>query len=204
MLKISVPYGCSYNRVMDALESMGDRLEELRPRARYCFGQRITSDYIDVTLKPQYARPREVYVSADNVNDDSVSICIWHGADISSPNVENIITRMLKRIAKVKSHSLLMEAQCEMQRLGLSATVKISNGGKLLGFCEKSGRVIHLSSILMFYPAELRRALICHELTHLTVSGHGEDFHQLCGQYVGSDYPRIRKLLKTYRCPVLQ
>lgn len=108
--------------------------------------------------------------------------------DLSAPSLERTIGRTLMHVASLVAPQLLLEsARREAERLGLAGKVKswtIGRGKRRMGCCKASGE-ISLSAILMFFPPEMRRSTITHELAHLTHFDHSPAFHTLWQKYLG-------------------
>lgn len=202
-LRLTVPYGCTMQRIDEAIEAMRPRLAEMldRDRPEFTVGQCLAIDGTDIVIElRQDTRMRHgsrgsiagpdkyiVYVNCDDP------------ADLSPIN--RCILQTLVAIGKhAFSRVVLPEARAEAARLGLNATFKPGHGHRRLGVCTSDG-IIRLSTNLVYYPAELRRLVICHELAHLTHMDHSEAFHALLDTYVGGREAELNRALQAFRPP---
>jgi len=130
---------------------------------------------------------------------------IRYGADsdLSLPEMQNTIARMVKHVARIVAEDLLLgQGYAEAHRLGISireGSLSVSRGLKRLGTCRADGR-ISLSYILMFLSAEQRRSTILHEFAHLTHFNHSPAFYALWDSYLG--YPHSRISLASMNLPL--
>ncbi|MCL2150233.1 MAG: M48 family metallopeptidase [Dehalococcoidia bacterium] len=95
-----------------------------------------------------------------------------------------------------QARQVLTTRLCKLAcRLGICPTaVKVKHQVRRWGSCTASG-VINLNWQLIMAPAEVIDYVIVHELCHLRVHGHQQEFWQCIGQYM-PDYKKRRKWLR--------
>lgn len=99
--------------------------------------------------------------------------------------------------------NLLPFARQVCRELGLPVRdFDIGRGRRRLGCCYGDGRIT-LSRYLVFYPLEVQRHVICHELAHLSHMDHSPAFHDLCNRYDGGREKELVALMKKHRLPYL-
>jgi len=91
---------------------------------------------------------------------------------------------MLPKLQTLMSHDIdFLNIQIKSQRMK-----------SMLGNCNRVKRIIKLNSVLARYDMKYLEAILIHELIHLNVSGHQENFYRLLLKYV-PDYRRLRREL---------
>jgi hypothetical protein len=76
-------------------------------------------------------------------------------------------------------------------------TLKCQRMRSQLGSCIPSRRIIKLNSVLGEVDLRYCRAILIHELIHLQIGGHQNDFYQMMERYL-PNYRRLRKELMDY------
>lgn len=184
-LHVSVPCESSPSAIISALDRMAPRLLASRPAApRYLPGERIEMPGLTIEFAAQRSaamNPRSVraYPSLP-----LTIVEIGSALDMERPEDAQTVAKVLRNVAARFAPELLLPRAREIAaRIGVSpARWSISRGAKVLGTCT-SAREIRLSANLVFFPAELRDYVICHELAHLTEMNHSPRFHTLCNTY---------------------
>lgn len=126
----------------------------------------------------------------DNLNgDESAFFDTW-------------VQKVLNNYAVRNAEAILLPLARQVSgRLGVApASFSVSFGRSVLGRCDSRGN-IKLSRNLVFYPYELRVAVIAHELAHLTHLNHSAAFHALLDQYLDGNSRTLSKQLRQHRLP---
>lgn len=202
-LHLTVPYGCPRQRIDEAMEAMRPGLEKMldRNKPEFAVGQCLHIDGTDIVIELCHD-PRMRHGSAGRIAGRDKYIVYVNCDDPSdlSP-INRCIIQSLVAIGKhAFSRVVLPEAKAEAARLGLSAVFKPGHGHRRLGVCTSDG-IIRLSTNMVYYPAELRRLVICHELAHLTHMDHSKAFHALLDIYVGGREAELNRALHAFRPP---
>lgn len=202
-LSLTVPYGQNYAEALAFVQGASDFIESHRRPPLYSIGQRIETaellieikqtDRLSQTVRAVFPEPRHACVF---VADD---------VDIASAPAMKSIDSVLRRIAaRYAPEILLPQARAIADELAVHpASWSISRGARTLGLCS-ARKDIKLSSLLVFYPARLRRYVICHELAHLTHMDHSPAFHALCESYYGAPASAARAELKAAAPPLIR
>ena len=81
------------------------------------------------------------------------------------------------------------------KKMGVSPTgIKITTARKRFGSCSGKNSLC-FSCFLMNYPEEAIDLVVVHELCHIKVKNHGQNFYTLLSQYL-PDHKERKKLLK--------
>lgn len=203
-LEVSVPYGLPCNELFKALEKWKDRFptaEESRIEAFYHIGQRL--DFEDFSVAIEYSRTLTSGRVGVCRGIDCYVVSVSRDLDIADPEVARTITGMIERVAHFVAPGVLIPmARREAERVGKYPTGwVVGRGHRVLGTCNNRG-VISLSHCLLFVPEELRRYVICHELSHLSELNHSELFHRICDSYLGGREKELMKKFKDFKWPV--
>lgn len=203
ILKVTIPPRVTAEMFNKALNSMRESILSHKPNARYFDGQSI--DFEDFSIKIAYSNLIDHYTVYSNVvGTDTYAITIGAALDFSNPEVELLIIKHIKNIARFHAKNTLpIIAQDEFQRLGIANTpeIEISHGLQRLGFCTPSGRIA-ISYAVAFLPNELRRFVICHEAAHLREHNHSKAFHNIVNEYVGGREAELEAKLKSFVWPI--
>jgi len=203
MLSLTVPYGQPYREALAFLHGASEFIESHRNAPLYNIGQRIQAPEITIDIK----QSDTISQTIRTIFPAPMQACVYVASDVditSAPAIKSI-DGILRRIAfRFAPDILLPQAHDVSDRLDVRpAAWKISRGHCTLGLCSGKG-VIRLSSLLVFYPAELRRYVICHELAHLTHMNHSQAFHALCDQYYGGNSAKARADLRAIKPPLIR
>lgn len=200
MLCASAPWGIEYWRLEKFLNDYSARIAKMKPADPYHIGQTLAFPEFKVDIVSQAHLPQRMIM---NYADGAAVIGVGEGWDMSSPNTIRQITKAIYRVAQSVAPAILLPAaRAEAERIGKAPLAwMVSNGHRVLGHCNSQG-VIALSYALMFYPHELRRYVVCHELAHLTEMNHSARFHRLCDQYCEGREAELAAALKAYRLPL--
>lgn len=93
----------------------------------------------------------------------------------------------------------------EARRLGLADRItgtRVYRGRTTLGTCSAGGR-ISLNARTAFLSHDLRRAIVTHELTHLTHFDHSPAFYALWESYYGAAVRPLRRALREMKYPLM-
>ena len=110
-------------------------------------------------------------------------------ASFTQSQEQEWVQKMAARIRAKRSSQdidLAGRARALSDRLDLPAPTSIEWSARQnlrWGSCTPSGGAIRISTRLADMPDWVLDAVIVHELAHLVVPGHGEDFHELAGRY---------------------
>lgn len=199
-LHITVPPKVTAEEFTRVIDGWRPKLLSLRPQpqgARYYDGFSFeTFDWKFSIRAVEGFTPH--YVGWEKLHNDEKAeyiIKVSPTDDLSTPSMERTVAKVVKHIASELAPSLMLPlARAEADRLGLSSRVKswcVGRGQRRMGACKSTGH-ISLSLTLMFFPEEVRRATITHELAHLTHFDHSPAFHALWRAYFGKDPKRYR------------
>lgn len=202
MLKIIMPRGVTLNDFIKAFDSMRPQLRQLKPTSFYHNGQVFDFEDFRVTIqKSNMLNSNKISIDATNI--DHLKILVGMALDFDRGSVEKMIAKMLLRIAKAKSFSLVTRFHEEVERLGITnyAGFDISHGLQRLGYCTAK-KEIYISSAVTFLPPELQRMIICHELAHLREMNHSPRFHAILNEYMNGRAVALEQRLKNFAWPV--
>lgn len=131
-------------------------------------------------------------------------ILVSSDLDLTAPEVEKVVSRAMKMIAKHIAPVILLPRAREIAgKVGRQpASWSVSSGRRTLGHCDARGEIA-ISSMVAFLPQELRDYIICHELAHLSEMNHSAAFHRLCNSYCGGRERELVAALRAFRFPVL-
>lgn len=200
MLHATVPRGIEYSALQKFLAEFAPRIQQLRPVSPYYDGQVISFPEIEISISRQSHVPTKIIMSFHHgegfieVGDD------W---DIKASDTIRQITKLICRMAQSKAPDVLLPQAHQVAReIGKAPLAwKISNGHRVLGHCNMKGEIA-LSYALLFYPAHLRRYVICHELAHLTEMNHSPNFHKICDEYCDGQEAQLISELKKYKVEI--
>jgi hypothetical protein len=206
-LLMRAPLGMTVRALKSLLDSNRENIRRLPcPEAiSFHFGQIIDCFRCRVVIKAQNKMPGYIL---NHWEENTLFTQPHEMADLDDEAVKRTISSVISRaMEKQASMVLLPYAQEVANELGLKpAGFEVGRGMRKLGHCTAK-KVIQLSRNLMFYPEEIIRYIICHELAHLTHMNHSPQFHALCNQYCGGKEKELeRKLrkLRQFRLPILK
>lgn len=202
-LHLTVPAGADMKDTREAIEQMKPRLITRKPQtALYRFDDEMRFELLTVTIRGTegYGKRCTLHHPAPGhfeIRTDS-------RADLSDAETMKAVSSLMKSIARYLAPQTLLPRATEIAAaLDVRPSEwKISSGRKVLGRCS-SRRVIALSAVLVFAPAELRDYVICHELAHLSEMNHSARFHALCDRYCQGRAAELERKLKSFAFPVL-
>ena len=168
----------------------------------FSFGQVIECFQCHVVIEPQHTHPGYIL---NRWEGDTLRVCPHENASLDDEAVKHTIYKVISRAMEVKAVEVLLPYAREVAAgLGLSpAGFEVGRGMRKLGHCTTK-KVIQLSRNLMFYPEELIRYVICHELAHLTHMNHSPQFHALCDHYCNGHEKALERQLRQFRFPILK
>lgn len=215
-LHLSVPAGERYEDIMHALGQMTPRLLQRKSDAGEALlhtGMRLPIDGGRMLYIESSGRPG-CYYRKHMPDDNNIVIALDTDIDVSSPEVQRDLSRVILKVLKVWVYPLaILPAMQIASRLGLKVDDwAIGKGSKTLGRCkvERTGLLnrtvsrITLSSAITLMPAELREYIIYHELAHLTHMNHSPEFHALLDKYTGGRDAELDAKLKAFRWPIVR
>ena len=202
-LVVLTPIGVSRAETLRALNTMRPRLIARRPPAMFTPGQVLSLDG-GITYHFELSRlhPDKILI---HPSPDGGVVRIGSDIPLGTSATDAAISRLL-----LMSASNLAERHIIPRAQSLAATLKlkvrgwrITRGKRTLGTCSAS-RVISLSSLLIFLPADLRDYIIYHELAHLTEMNHSPRFHALCNAYCQGREAEFIGRLRTFSWPIIR
>jgi len=108
-----------------------------------------------------------------------------------------IVEKYYQSILLQKAKAIIQDMDFEIrQKFDLSnITLKAQKMKTQLGSCHVKKRIIKLNSILVRFSENYLRAILCHEIVHLKISGHQSNFYREL-EKLEPDYKQTRKNLK--------
>lgn len=204
LLCITIPPGTTQSLFDEALAELEPRLVAKRPKnSFYTPGwQYVTPEMtFEVTIgtRTGYYDGR-----VDRLNGRTTFMMPPELAPMGSSDFNDWIIKALKRYSKTYAERLLVPMATDMaSQLGLHPSkIGISYGERVLGRCNSRGEIL-LSRNLVFYPIDLRRMVIAHELAHLTHLNHSASFHRLLDSYLGGNLCELNRRFKAFKLPFL-
>lgn len=135
---------------------------------------------------------------------DGVSVFSIHPDDLELREGQKLIKRYIRHIARNTVNKVVLPELVELiYSLGLSSRVSKVNAtvaDSKLGSCSSSGEIL-LSHKLAFLPADLRRAVMTHELAHLDHMDHSAAFYARWEQLYGAPVKPLRRVLRSVTYP---
>ena len=203
-LLMRAPLGTSATELQRMVDANREQLRQLaRPQSvTFRFGQVIECFRCRVVIEPQHTHPGYILSRWEG---DTLHLCLHESANPDDEGIKRTISKAISRAMEVEADKVLLPFAREVaEELSLKpAAFEIGRGLRKLGHCTKD-RVIQLSRNLMFFPEELIRYIICHELAHLTHLNHSPQFHALCDQYCGGKEKELERQLRQFRFPILK
>lgn len=126
------------------------------------------------------------------------SIVIQVPAHLSNSKIQEVIPEMVEKVLareareKISDNDLFARAKTLQARYlpefqVYAASVKWRNMDERWGSCTTVDRTIRISSRLNGSPDYVLDYILVHELIHLEIPDHGENFHALLARYERSD-----------------
>ncbi|MCM1355322.1 MAG: M48 family metallopeptidase [Staphylococcus sp.] len=208
-LFINIPAHCGSLREISArIDSVADEIERIRPRSFYRDGTLISIDSASPVSIRIATGPVTTLTPTVNTNDGHTDFTIIAplSTDFSDPDIQRRINTAVHLIGRRLAASILLpRATALAAALGLRVDKwEIAHGRNVLGTCYPTQRRIRLSYLNVFLTPELRDYIICHELAHLTESGHTDRFHTLCDRYCNGREAALIRLLRSYPWPIMR
>lgn len=201
-VNLTVPSGLPQAQLTQALDSMAGKLLDIKPILKYSEGQRIFCPGVEFTISRQRLKPASVIAKP--------AIPVTHigvGTELSldDDHTTATISKVMCRAAEALAPALLLPmAKAVAQEVGAAPEGwMIGRGHKVLGTCS-SKKIITLSRILVFMPAELQRYIVCHELAHLSHMNHSAEFHRLCNRYCHGRERELYAAMRSFKFPVIR
>ena len=203
-LHLNAPIGSTRLWIADVIEKLRPkiRLMQTKRTLEYHVGQRIECFHYSVTIGT-HSSNRNMFGYGGTGSELYVNIP--DGIDISNHNVSKTISTALSRLMADRAEATLIPFARQVAK-GLGVNVKsyiIGRGLRKLGHCTYE-KEIQLSANIMFFPEELVRYIICHELSHLTHMDHSAQFHNLCNIYCEGRERALIRQLKEFNWPILR
>lgn len=202
-LEVTLPPGATKAQIVQVLDMHREELKALREKidsrpARFHEGQVIPClcHHLEIRRKPNNS---QYYDFGYDVDAQCFYVAVPLQCDIASSIAERTIIDCIKTLAQRYAYVYvisLAEAVAEDKGCTVKEFV-IGRGLKKLGHCTREG-VISLSCNLLYYPAELVRYVICHELAHLKVMNHSADFHKECNRLCNGREAELEQKLRAY------
>ena len=160
-----------------------------------CFGCRVVVEATE---------PRPGYVQT-RWEDDVLHVAVHADTDLTDLRTKQFVSDRISYAMEYIAEKILLPYAREVaDGVGLTpAGFEVGRGMRKLGHCTTK-QVIQLSRNLMFYPKELIRYVVCHELAHLTHMNHSPQFHALCDQYCGGKEKELEQQLRQFRFPIVK
>lgn len=199
-LHVTVPAYTTYDQLMQALQRMAPQLIAKRPAAADWSHGRVY-DFGDIIITIRH-EGRPGVLSLQTLGPGAFSLLLGSQPDLQSDSLRRAALLLIDRLGEYEGQRILLPLAAQIaNELGCHPRGwKIGRGRRKLGHCTPRGEIM-LSGVLCFYPPELRRYIICHELAHLTEMNHSPRFHALCNHYCQGNAPAWERLLKTYKPP---
>ena len=199
-LVMSAPMGISYDSVQAALNNFLPTLMQRKPQSPFFAGQTVSLEDFTVKITRLSHDPQQMRVS---YKQRECAIEVGDDREFDSPVTIRQISRLIGGLAKKLAPDVLLPLAREIaEEVGQKPMLwTISAGHRVLGHCNVKGEIA-LSHCLLYYPTELRRYVICHELAHLTEMNHSPRFHEICDRYCGGHARRLEAALRAYKSPI--
>lgn len=215
-LRLYGPSNASAAEFMKVLDDFTPKLLATRPTVQsgpdYRDGFKYVQDDWSISIVLNETTSPTGPVTAYRVKPPSEAafayeIRLHPSTDFSDPYIREGISSVIKKVAGGVAKSVLIDqAKKEAAALGLAGKVSgwsIGRGLRTFGTCDARGHIA-LSSTLMFWPRELRRSTITHELAHLTHLDHSPAFKALWDKYLGHSHLIDRQRIRAISLPILK
>ena len=203
-LLMRAPLGVTVSDLQRMVDANRERLRTLpRPESMtFSIGQVIECFRCRAVIEA--TNPRPGYVTT-RWEDDTLHVQVHESADLTDSQTKQFVSDMVSHAMEYIADKVLLPYAREVaDSLALKpAGFEVGRGMRKLGHCTNK-KVIQLSRNLMFYPEEIIRYIICHELAHLTHMNHSPQFHALCNQYCDGKEKELERQLRQFRFPILK
>lgn len=202
-LELTLPPGVSKERIVQTLNSNRDGIKALREKIdsrppRFHEGQVIPclEKHLEIRRK---AKDSQFYDFGFDPDAECFYVAVPLQCNIESSAAERTIISCLKAVAQRFAYvSIIYLAETVAKEKGCKVRgFEIGRGLKKLGHCTPDG-VISLSCILLYYPEELVRYVICHELAHLHEMNHSAAFHAECNRLCDGREAELEQKLRAF------
>lgn len=212
-LHVTAPRGISGRQLLQALDEMTPTLIQRAQHEPHPYrdGYTFTNDLLTITIvASNNVSPGRIismrapvrYDSTGNQLPQGYIINAGYGA-LDSADTVHTVERLLDGIGRHAATTyILPEARAIIAELDARAllhrhptSMSVSRGMRTLGTCSATG-AIRLSQRLSFMPANLRRAIITHELAHLDCFDHSTRFYERWRQLYGAP---VRDMQSRYK-----
>ena len=202
-LEVTLPPGATKARIVHTLNMHHDEIKALREKidsapARFHEGQVIPClrHHLEIRRK---AKDSQFYDFGFDPDAECFFVAVPLQCDIASSAAERTIISCMKAVAQRFAHTYIIPlAEQVAQEKGCTVRgFEIGRGLKKLGHCTRE-RVISLSGNLLYYPEELVRYVICHELAHLREMNHSAAFHSECNRLCNGREAELEQKLRAY------
>lgn len=203
-LTLTVPYGIDTRQAVEFIRNSSEFIKSSRPAPLYRIGQVIEAPGLSIEIKED-ASLSQIIRGVHNMHAGKAMLLVAPDVDIESSSSIESIDKILRSLATIYAKNIILPLAASISHsLGVRPAMwKIYSGQRTLGLCTSKG-VIKLSNLLVLYPEDMRRYVVCHELAHLTHMDHTPAFHALCDRYYGASTKAVRKELKAYKLPLIR
>lgn len=137
---------------------------------------------------------KEVKGKTNHVSTNEEELIIQHKENSSAQDVyENYIKQYAKEVFDDITQMILLRFESFALQM---PEIKIKSLKKSWGICHPDQNYITLNLELVHYPVEFIEYVICHELVHLLVANHSDEFYKILKK-VMPDYKRRFDLIET-------
>ena len=203
-LLMRAPLGMTVGALKGTIDNNREGIRRLpRPEAVFfSLGQTIECFRCRVVIQAQNKMPGYIL---NHWEENTLYLQPHETADLDDKAVKRTISNVISKAMERQAIKVLLPyAQEVADELELKPTgFEVGRGMRKLGHCTTK-KVIQLSRNLMFYPEEIIRYIICHELAHLTHMNHSPQFHALCDQYCSGKEKELERKLRQFRLPILK
>lgn len=203
ILYLNIPEGVPHESILQALDSMRDRIASRKPiKQSYYNGQLIHCFRHTVRIGTHGGKKDVIGYGGTG---DELYINLHESKDLKDERINHNISACLCNLMSDRAPGILIPyAKDIAEKLGASpAGFEIGRGKRKLGHCTSKG-IIQLSYYIMFLPEELVNYIICHELAHLKEMNHGVAFHFICNTYCNGKEANYKKALQNFQWPILK
>ncbi|MGN1245783.1 MAG: M48 family metallopeptidase, partial [Muribaculaceae bacterium] len=202
-LEVTLPPGSTKDQIMQMLDKNHEQIIALREKiesapARFHEGQVIPClcHHLEIRRKPIHSH---YYDFGFDPDAECFFVAVPLRCDIASRSAERTIISCMKTVAQRFAYAFIIPlAEQVAQEKGCTVReFEIGRGLKKLGHCTRD-RVISLSGNLLYYPEELVRYVICHELAHLSEMNHSAAFHSECNRLCGGREAELEQKLRNF------
>lgn len=207
--RVTVPAGTTVERYREFVAIIKEKLAEAARKAalrRFEPGCVLEGLMMRVEINADNVLGgRGIKIVREKGSDGGLLLRLGVSPEADPTSYQRIVNRIvLENACDVSRMFFLKEIMACAASVGLAERVKsvdFNTRRSDLGRCYRDGR-IEFSSRLLFYPPELRRFVVMHELAHLTHGNHSKEFHALVDSYLGGRERELDKALKAFRLPL--